>query len=319
MSNLLFPSASLPGLLPKMPRALVSSGFTSTSLSRREYRVTYETYPRYEYSLSFELLRTGSHYKEFQRIFGFVQRHAGTWDSFLLQDIVDNAVTAHNFGVADGVATTFQLQRTLVDDLDLASDPTLRVYWPVAGDGYEPVFELAANPQIYVDTGAGPVLQTLGLDYTLPGLGAVAFTVAPAHLALMSWTGSYYYRVRFKESTVTAEQVVQAMWGLSSLPLITVKPKESFNNMATLFANPTSETPTGAFTGTTGSDGNATFSLAHVPAVGFPIALFHNGIRLRLGIHFTMVGATITILTPNIPVNTTLNPGESLVCDYWYL
>lgn len=60
------------------------------------------------------------------------------------------------------------------------------------------------------------------------------------------------------------------------------------------------ETPSGSITGTSGSDGNATFTLAH-PPVATPI-LEKNGQVRELGVAYTLTGSTITYLAPFIPV-----------------
>lgn len=218
MSSLLFPS-SLPGLDATISREPYSDTSIQTTQSGRELRSTWWTYPRYRYKLTFSFLRSAAAYLEFQKVFGFVARHAGQFDSFLFQDPEDNAVTAHPFGVGTGSLTAYQLQRTLAADADLNPAAT-RTYWPVMGDGYEPVFDLNGAPSIYV---AG-ALKSAGTDYALGATGAITFTVAPAAGAVLSWTGSYYRRVRFASDQVGADRLVQQCWKTGSIDLVSVKP-----------------------------------------------------------------------------------------------
>lgn len=88
-----------------------------TTLSGKELRTTWSTYPRYRYSVSFELLRSGASLREFQQFFTHLARHRGMLDSFLFTDPEDNVVADHGFAVGDGVTTAFPLQRTLQGDI----------------------------------------------------------------------------------------------------------------------------------------------------------------------------------------------------------
>lgn len=228
VSNLVFPS-TLAGFDIAITRAAIDSVRVDESqLSNVERRSTWSTFPRYRYNVAFNILRADSimaaaaRNREWQKLFGFVQRHATRLDSFLFVDPDDNQVASHFFGKGDGSTLSFQLQRTLVDDSDLAAAGS-RTYWPGFSDGYEPIVELNGTPAIYKDTGAGPVLQTLTTQYTLPGSGAVQFVAAPAAGALLSWSCSYYRRVRFDMDAVSATRVAQSMWEAKSIQLISVK------------------------------------------------------------------------------------------------
>jgi len=62
------------------------------------------------------------------------------------------------------------------------------------------------------------------------------------------------------------------------------------------------EIPDGTIDGTTGSDGNDTFTLAHAPNPASFLVLTKNGQQLYAGIGFTLVGNTITYAATYIPV-----------------
>ena len=66
------------------------------------------------------------------------------------------------------------------------------------------------------------------------------------------------------------------------------------------------ETPSGAITGTTGSDGNAVFTLNFAPSPAGSLQLTKTdvgtGVLLIAGIHFNLVGLTITYTAGNIPM-----------------
>jgi len=310
VSNLIFPS-TLPGCVLTGREALDDDALIEESLSKRELRSTWSTYGRYRYEFTFSVLRSATAFVEYQKVLGFRSRHRGTLDSFLLTDAEDNTVTAHPFGIGDGVTTSFQLQRTLVASTDLAAAAS-RAYWPTMGDGYEPIWDVNSAPAIYKDTGGGPVLQVLSVDYTLPGLGTVTFTAAPAANAILTWTGTYYRRVRFESASLPTGRIVSGLWS-AKCTLISIKSQEATPPMVPpqFGLTPKSETPTGTINGTTGSDGNATFTLSHTP-VG-PVAIYRNSIRLTQGVDYTVASATITAIAPNIPI-----AGDSYVADYFY-
>lgn len=289
-----------------------------TSLSKRETRSTWSTYPRYRYEYEFTFLRSAAAYLEYQKLLGFRSRHRGRLDSFLLTDREDNAVTTHPFAIGDGATTSFQLQRTQVASADLAAAAS-RAYWPTMGDGYEPIFDLNGTISVFKDTGAGPVLQTLGVDYTLPGNGTVTFSVAPAASAILTWTGSYYRRVRFDQTSLPTGRIVTAMWS-AKVSLISVKPLEALPStvppqftVTPLTDSSEGATLTGAINGTTGADGNATFTLRHTPVAGTSVNVYRNGMRLTSGVDYTVASATLTMIAPNVP-----RTGDSLVVDYFY-
>lgn len=74
------------------------------------------------------------------------------------------------------------------------------------------------------------------------------------------------------------------------------------------------ETPSGAITGTDGTDGNATFTLANTPNSG-TLRLYKSGQRLRAGAgnDYTLSGLTITFNSGAIPV-----AGDWITADYLY-
>lgn len=61
------------------------------------------------------------------------------------------------------------------------------------------------------------------------------------------------------------------------------------------------ETPTGSVNGTDGTDGNATFTLAHTPIEGSVEVVKTRAVMLA-GIDYTVSGNKITFLAPQIPM-----------------
>src|SRR3954469_943824 len=83
------------------------------SAGRKEFRETWSLAARTRYKIKIDRLRSDASFLEFQRLTNFYARHRGPLDSFLFSDPEDNAVTDHGFAIGNGVATSFQLQRTV--------------------------------------------------------------------------------------------------------------------------------------------------------------------------------------------------------------
>ena len=62
------------------------------------------------------------------------------------------------------------------------------------------------------------------------------------------------------------------------------------------------ETPTGAISGTTGSDGNAAFTLAQTPSPAGSLILVLTGVIQLQGTDYTLAGNAITYVAPKIPI-----------------
>jgi hypothetical protein len=104
---------SLPGAKINLKRRPVYATGIATASDGSELRASWQTYPRYRYTLSIEFLRSAAAYAEFQRVMSAFEQMAGAYDSFLIVDPEDCQVTNHGFGVTDGSSIAYQLQRTL--------------------------------------------------------------------------------------------------------------------------------------------------------------------------------------------------------------
>lgn len=92
-------------------------------------------------------------------------------------------------------------------------------YWPAITDAFEPVTEPVPGIQVY----SAGALKAPSTDYTLAaGTGVVSFGSAPASGAALTWTGSYWKRVRIDTAEVDFERVVEQIWELGTLDLISV-------------------------------------------------------------------------------------------------
>jgi hypothetical protein len=75
---------------------------------------------------------------------------------------------------------------------------------------------------------AGPTILTAGAtvtvtDYTLSAVGVVTFAVAPLASAILTWTGSYYWRVRFDLDQADFNNFLTQFWEAKKITLVSVK------------------------------------------------------------------------------------------------
>lgn len=199
MSNAVFPV--MPGLTWDITRVPLWSTTVKTATSGREYRTANWSYPRYRYKMVYAFLRQQTGFTEMAQLAGFFNARQGAFDSFLFTDPDDNSVTAQQIGIGDGSNKLFQLIRSF-------------------GGYLEPVFDVHSTPQIYVNG----VLKTVTTDYTISATGLVTFVAAPGNTLPVTWTGTYYRRMRFEQDLAEFSAFMSLLWELKTLQLISVKP-----------------------------------------------------------------------------------------------
>jgi uncharacterized protein (TIGR02217 family) len=186
MGNAVFPT--LPGLKIEVSRTPTWNTTVKKAVAGNEFRFANQLYPIYEFELSVEFLRDfRSSVDELRTLEGFFNARAGSFDSFLWTDPDDNAVTLQSFGTGDGSTTAFQLVRNF-------------------GAAAAPVWALNGTPSIFR---AGS-LVTSGI--TIGPTGVVTFTTAPTAGQSLTWTGSYYKRVRFRRDALELEKFMRELW-----------------------------------------------------------------------------------------------------------
>ena len=196
MSNAVFPS--LVGLCFPVERNPLWSTKVQTGVSGKETRLAFWSYPIWQYALNYDILRSDAAHTELQQLFDFYNARLGPYDTWLFNDPDDNTATAQQFGVGDGTTTVFQLARTL-------------------GVFYEPV--KAVNTITNVQK-AGVTTGAYTLDYNT---GLITFTTAPAASAVLTWTGTYYWRCRFAEDMIKGSKFMNTFWDMQNLKFQSVK------------------------------------------------------------------------------------------------
>lgn len=194
MSNDVYPA--LPGLKPLVRRRPEWKTSLKEALNGQETGIARRNWPRWIYTLSYEVLRSEAALPERAQLMAFFNSHRGAFDDFLYQDEEDHAVTDQLFGTTDGSATAFQLMRALDDWL-------------------EPVWAPAAGAVI---KRAGSTLSA-GSDYTLGATGQIVLAAPGSAGQALTWTGGYYMRVRFMRDALDFERFLHGLWQVGTVEL----------------------------------------------------------------------------------------------------
>lgn len=192
MSNNIFPA--LPGLAWSVVKAPAWKTGIQQAVSGKEIRTAYRARPIWRFTLTYEFLRGANGFTEFQTLVAFFNLRMGSFDSFLLLDDSDNVVSGQSLGFGDGVTRSFQLTHSI-------------------GGWLEPV-GYASNAVLTV----GGVVTA----YSTTDNVTVTFATAPAYGATISWSGSFYYRVRFEKDTMDFDQFMKDFWTLKKCDLLGV-------------------------------------------------------------------------------------------------
>jgi hypothetical protein len=226
MSNEIFPA--MPGLSWNVTRQPEFTTKVQKAISGREIRLAFMSSPMCTFKMSFEVLRQDLRFSELRKLGNFFLERMGRFDSFLYSDPGDDHVDDQHIGDGNGTQTAFQLARSYGP---VNTGFTEAVHNPKTDANASNVLALVnvflvpnilanplipySNPIIYVNG----VAQTEGTDYTLGALGAVNFAAPVANGAAVSWTGGYYYRVRFNQDAAEFNNFMQALWELKKCEL----------------------------------------------------------------------------------------------------
>jgi len=152
------------------------------------------SYPLWNWTLPYSFLRSVSPHTEFQTLSTFFLANGGRAKAWAFHDVDDDTATAQSFGQGDGVATEFQLVRT------------------ISSGGFsfaEPVFVPTTITSITV---AGVPTAAYSEDG-----GLITFDAAPANGAALVWTGTYNWLVRFDEDILEFEKFTSNLFSLGKM------------------------------------------------------------------------------------------------------
>lgn len=203
MSTAVLPS--LAGLSIDLQRTAIWNTNVQQAVSGKEARIAYMPYPRWQWQLTFNLLRSAATYNELQQLAGFFNARQGKFDTFLYQDADDNSVTSQAIGEGDGVTTSFQLVRTFggFSEPVLAPNTVNAVYLNGVSQG------AAGGSWNFTRWGNSPP-------------GTIVFNTPPASGAVITADFSYYFPVRMDDDKILFQTIVPGMYENKKFTFISV-------------------------------------------------------------------------------------------------
>jgi hypothetical protein len=170
--------------------------------------------------------------------YGCTQCYGGWWRAWVVVGSATGGSTSNvAVRLASGSTTVYNGDGTSSiyawgNQLEATTRPTLKIttttaavtmvpnYYPLFNDGFEPVWDIVPGPIIMTN---GVVMDPA--DYTISSTGLFTYTGSILYGAHnLTWTGTYFKRVRFAQAGFSAERIVRDLWKASSIDLITVRP-----------------------------------------------------------------------------------------------
>lgn len=176
---------------------------TYEHLNGCETRIQKWKYPKYKIVINYNFMTDKDiqgitlEKGDVERLQGFINQVGGTANDFLFKDDTENFVEDQVFGVGNGQKKRFQLIRNMP-------------YWA------EPVTGIVEKPTILING-----IETE--NYEVSPYGVVTFEEPPAADSVLTWTGGFYFRVRFQEDEIEITRTWQGLWEGIELSMITVK------------------------------------------------------------------------------------------------
>ena len=245
MSNAIFPIQ--PGLDWNASKSPMFNTKVMTSVNGRELRASFQAEPKYQIALAFAFLRQDSR-AELDQIEGFFLARRGSWDSFLLAMPGDSELVNYQFAVGDGGTTIFQLKRKIggyemplmhvavdtqtVPDDSMYSSYTNPAMWSTDGalmwgQKTKLVQDAAVDLGMWHLAASRPMWSASSSDamwfnpeeVTVNSNGQIVFDQPPG-LRPLFFTGTYFYRCRFKEDSQQYTNFMHNLWEAKKVEMI---------------------------------------------------------------------------------------------------
>jgi hypothetical protein len=165
-----------------------------------EIRASVAPYPLWDIVYELEWARGAENLPSttYNYLLGFFMNAGGPFSDFLYLDPNDNQASNQFIGIGDGATTSFQLIRAINIGSDIVQN-------------------LNGVPTLYSN---GALISSSA--YTISSTGIVVFGTAPLSGKILTWSGNFYYRVRFLNPEVRFDQFAQQIWTAKTLPLRSV-------------------------------------------------------------------------------------------------
>lgn len=168
---------------------------------RGEIRASLQPYPLWKIKYECTFAR-GSEQDAgvYQYLAGFFIAMGGRFSDFLYEDPGDNHADNALLGIGDGATTTFQLLNSVGIGMNIIQN-----------------LNPDSTPIVFVN---GAAISASA--YTISYNGILQFTTAPVAGSVITWTGDFYYRVRFGDDETTFDQEFSNIWNNGDVTLQSV-------------------------------------------------------------------------------------------------
>jgi uncharacterized protein (TIGR02217 family) len=200
VSTQIFPSTSqCPGIDISISRTVEWDTIVQEAVSGKEVRIARRQYPRREFQLKFNFLRSSTlagfnpTVNELATFEGFFNSRQGMFDSFLWKDPDDNSVTNQFIGTGDGVTASFI---------------TFRTY----GGFAEPVYAPTAFSNVTVGSTSLTSTQYSVASWGSTSPGLFTFSTAPPAGQNVTASFTYNWPVHFLDDKMTFDRFVNLIY-----------------------------------------------------------------------------------------------------------
>jgi uncharacterized protein (TIGR02217 family) len=161
------------------------------------------SYPKWQWELTWNLLRSDPDLHELQDLIGFFNSMRGGFDWFLFEAPDDSSVTGQVIGLGDGATLSYQLVRTF-------------------GNFTEPVWAPNAVSKVYVDgTDMAGHWTVSNWGTSAPGL--LTFDSAPDEGTEITADFSYYFACEFVDDQIDFPRFMEKMYSAESVKFLSYK------------------------------------------------------------------------------------------------
>lgn len=185
------------------------------TVTGRVVAATYQQYPLYRFKVQYNYLSAA----DYNILLGFFNTQGGNLTPFWFDAGPGNdSVTAQVIGTGDGTTKTFQLLRSYGGYVEpvaasfagaglLTADGSWTADTSITVD--------ATSPSAYVNGTA------VAATFNSPTAGQVTLAAAPAAGAVVSWTGNYYFQVRFSQGSQDIDEFMAQLYSTKQIELET--------------------------------------------------------------------------------------------------
>lgn len=209
MGTQTFPTVSqLPGIDISISRSVIWDTIVQEAISGKETRIARRQFPRREFGLKFNFLRSSTTYLELQTLEGFFNQRQGMFDSFLWTDPDDNKSTGGALfpATGDGSNASFLLIRSF-------------------GGFVEPIYAPNVVSNVYQNgvaiPSSGYTIYSWGSTQPI-GPGYVNFSTSPANGVSITADFTFYWPVRFTIDNLDFDRFVNLIYEDKKLTFKTI-------------------------------------------------------------------------------------------------